>query len=443
MIHTIKKLFQSSRELLIFALPVIIGEVGQILFGVGDVLVAGRYSTEVLGALGTACGFFFPFLILGVGIMYAISPTKAKIIGEGGETRQFPYSSLILAIITGSVLAVLLGVLTFFLDDFSLQPELVPLIKIYLRITAVSLIPVLVFAALKENLLAFGKTIYPNSLIIIFNIVNILGNILLMIICDMGITGAALSTVITRTLMAVTLYTYTRNKLGMHGTVSWELLKRLTLMGIPIGLNNLMSGLIFCIVAVLAGQMSILDSAANNIVLNITSMMFMVPFALSSVAAVKISRAYGQGDYGQMRLYAWSAAFVATCFSSVVAVLMYYFPSSIAHLVTNDAEVIQHVTTIMFFVAIYQVPDALQIVILGTLRGVHIVKVPLIAGLVGIWAIGLPAACYCAYTMKMNAAGLWAGLALGLTVMAVALMYLFIKTFSPSAKLNPKEKTVS
>lgn len=427
MLEKFKTLFLCSRELALFALPVVIGEVGQVMFGVGDVIVAGRYSTDVLAALGVSCGFFIPFLILGVGIMYAISPVKSKSLGALESVESFPASSLVLALGVGSVLFITIETLTFFLGIFSLQPGLEPLVALYLRITAISIIPVVIFAALKENLLAKGKTIYPNTLIIVFNVINILLNILLMIVCDMGIAGAAIATVITRSLMSYALWCYAKHKLNIKWDLSLVLMKKLLSTGISIGVNHLMAGLIFCVVAVMAGQMSVLDSAANNIVLNITSLTFMVPYALSSVCAVKVGRSYGEGDFHKMRLYSWAAVTVALAFSFTIALLFFFSPHIFAKLITNDPEVITAVTGIMFFVAIYQIPDALQMVMLGALRGAHIVKAPLIAGFVGIWCVGLPSAYYFAFNVSMGAAGLWAGLTVGLFVMAFLMTCLFLK----------------
>ncbi len=420
-------LLRTMREILIFSLPMIIGEIGQIMFGIGDVFVAGHYSTEVLAALGVACGFFFPFIILGVGIMYAVSPTKAHWIAEERCVKVFPGSSLTIALLTGGILTATLLVLTLFIPVFGINPELEGLVQTYLGICSFSIIPALVFAAIKENLLAYDKTVVPNAIILLFNVFNIIANIFFMFTLSLGITGAALATLLSRTLMAVSLYFYARRTIHFKFSLSWDLVISLVKKGIPIGLGNLASGLIFAVVIILVGKMSVLASAANNIIIQLTSLTYMIPCTLASVVAVKVGRATGEKDLDAVRRYSFATIALGVSISSIMALCFLCFPELLLKTATTDLNVVKYGTALLVYVAIFQIPDSIQAIVLGSLRGMGKVKLPAVVGAVCIWLIGLPAGSYLAYSKGMEASGLWAGLAVGLTAMGISLIVIFLR----------------
>ncbi len=422
------KLIKHIREIILFALPVIAGEVGQILFGIGDVLVAGRYSTVVLAALGVACGFFFPFMIFGMGVIYAVSPLKAKYMGEKQPLDKFVGTSLSVALSLGTVLTVVVLLATqFIVPLIGLKPEVEPLVQVYLRICSVSIIPALMFAAVKENLLAYEKTLFPNALILGFNVFNIGANILFMFTFGLGIAGAAIATLLSRSLMALVLFAYAYHRMHFRLRFCAQIMKRIFINGIPIALNILVTAFVFSLVTVLVGRMSVLASATNNILIQVTSLTYMVPSSLASVVAVKVGKAYGSRNYHLIKQYSIATICVAVSFAALMATVLYLFPRFIMRLITDDYAVVENGVTLLLYIAVYQIPDSIQATVLGCLRGIGETKVPMIIGSISIWLFGMPTGCYLAYGRNMGAAGLWAGLATGLAVMGMFLSIYFIK----------------
>ncbi len=103
----------SFKEIFLFSLPIVAGQIGQMLFGIGDIIVAGHYSTITLSALGIATAILSPFFIVGLGMTYVISPTKAKRVAEKEDVSAYPATSLVLATLVGILLMALILVLTF------------------------------------------------------------------------------------------------------------------------------------------------------------------------------------------------------------------------------------------------------------------------------------------------------------------------------------------
>ncbi len=423
-----KKYLSYIRELFFFSLPVVGGKICEIFFGIGDVLVAGRYSTIVLGALGVANAFLFPFLVFGLGIISAISPLKARRIGAGKSTKLVPATSLTLSVLVGIILTTLsLLNCRFIVPLVGYEPEFQKLVQEYLYICSFSITPALVFSAIKELLLARSHIVVPNLLIFLFNFFNIAVNILLMFGLNMGIAGAAVATILSRLLMSLTIYLYSKHKTSWHWKVckgtAYEVLKT----GIPIGGIGLVVASVFAIVALLVGKMSVLASATNNVLINITSFTYMIPLALSCVVAVKVGHAYGEGNLQKVKDYTVAASIMGVFVAIVSGVIFLTIPKLVFSIFTNQTEVIEYGAVLLLYVAIYQIPDALQEIFVGALRGLGETAVPLTLSFISIWLIGLSSGCYLAYAKGMGAAGLWAGLSIGLTFLGIFLFIYFVR----------------
>ncbi|BCS96924.1 MATE family efflux transporter [Desulfoluna limicola] len=418
---------RSLKQIFLFSLPIIAGQLGQMLFGIGDIIVAGRYSTEVLSALGIATAIFSPFLLIGTGITFAISPLKAKMIAQHKNVDALPGTTLLLALITGAVLSLLVVAAGFCVPLMGFEHPIERLVFDYLIICSVSLLPVMVFQVLKENLQAMEKTLFANGLILFFNLVNLAANVFFIFSLDLGIVGAAIATTLSRTLMALALYAHAVHVLNINRQVCVSTMLFIIRKGLPIGLNGLLVGLIFSLVTVLTGKMSVTASAANNILINVSSLTYMIPYALAGAASVKIARAHGNRDVAKITSYALATLSLGLLSASVMGLLFYAVPEKILALATGDPQVIQYGATLFFVGAIYQIPDAIQVTIQGCLRGIEITFRPMVYIFVGIWAVGFPAGCFFAYAKGMEAAGLWMGMAVGLTAVAIVNATLFIR----------------
>ncbi|MGL4854413.1 MAG: MATE family efflux transporter, partial [Lentisphaeria bacterium] len=340
-----RKYLHYFKEIIIFAIPVILGEVGQIFFGIGDILVAGRYSELVLASLGQACAFILPAMVLGLGITYAISPLKSRYLGSKRSVEKFFGSSLAVSSSTGIFLAAILILIASFIVPiigYKHEPRMVPLIQSYLYIASFSIIPALIFAALKENLLAYGKTIFPNSLVITFNIFNIMANILLMFVFNLGIVGAAIATLLSRSLMAIILYFYTKKQLQVKHHFCKSITREIIATGIPIALGNAVTSTVFALVSILIGRMGVIPSATNNILINITSFTYMIPMALASVVAVKVGHAAGANKFSEVKRYAIFTLFIGLFSAFSMATIFATIPAKIMRIFTNMPEIINY-----------------------------------------------------------------------------------------------------
>ncbi|OUR97086.1 hypothetical protein A9Q84_12200 [Halobacteriovorax marinus] len=424
-----QKYLSTIKEIFLFSIPLIAGQMGQMLFGIGDIVVAGRYSNDVVAALGVANGLLAPFFMFGLGLTFAIGPVASQMRGEKKEETHLFANSHYLVLMASLVLLMLLGVLIFTIDLFNFNPVLTPLIKDYLLIGGISIVPALLFQVSKEYLQAWDKTIFANALVLIFNVINIGMNFVLMFgyfgFPELGIKGAAIATLITRTLLFLILFLYTKKKFKFEWDWHPELFSKVYKLGIPIGLGTLSEVLVFTVVTVLIGKMSIIASASHNIALNLASLTFMIPLAISSAAAVKVGKEYGAKDKEAVLRYSMSAILMAAGIMSITCLMYLFIPQVLVRFATDDPALITYSSALLLYVGLFQIPDGVQVTLWGVLRGLGETKHPMILSLAFNWCVGLPFGYWLATSQGMEAAGLWIGLAVGLTIMSVGLSLVF------------------
>ena len=225
---------------------------------------------------------------------------------------------------------------------------------------------------------------------------------------EMGIKGAALATTISRLLMAATLIIYAIRKMEIIWSFELPVFKEMVILGIPIGLGTFVEVMVFTVVTVLIGKMDTIASASHNIVLNLASLTFMVPLAMNSAAGVKVAYEFGKKSSKGVMTQTLAALTISCGFMLIAALSYFFIPDLILKLFTDDLELIKYASGLIIFVAMFQLPDGIQVTLWGVLRGLGKTKTPMIITLCGNWLIGLPLGYYLAFHRGMEAAGLWA-----------------------------------
>jgi multidrug resistance protein, MATE family len=91
---------------------------------------------------------------------------------------------------------------------------------------------------------------------------------------------------------------------------------------------------------------------------------------------------------------------------------------------------------LLLVAAVFQISDGIQVVVLGALRGLQDVKVPMYITFVAYWMIGFPISYYLGLYTRLKATGIWIGLLAGLTVAAVLLYIRFTRLTKRLATKN-------
>ena len=184
----------------------------------------------------------------------------------------------------------------------------------------------------------------------------------------------------------------------------------------------------------LSGVLGTTSQAANQIALSLASLTFMFAMGMSVAAMVRVGNQKGLMDYKKLQVVARSIFLLAILLEVVFAAIFVVFHQHLPALFVNventahikdTGEVIYIASQLLLVAAVFQITDGLQVVVLGALRGLQDVKVPMYITFVSYWVIGFPISIYLGLYTELEAVGIWIGLLAGLTAAAIFLYIRF------------------
>ena len=201
----------------------------------------------------------------------------------------------------------------------------------------------------------------------------------------------------------------------------WPTIRGLLALGLPMGVSIFMEGSLFVATALLIGRIGAVDVAAHQIALNVASVCFMLPLGIAMATTVRVGHAVGAEDRSAAR-YAVAAGFALGALTQAAAAALLVFGGAwIAGFYTRDAAVAGLAIGLMRYAALFQLPDGVQVLSAGALRGLKDTRVPMLITIFAYWGVGLPLGAWFGLHLGGRAPGLWIGLILGLSVAAVLL----------------------
>ena len=422
--------------MLSLATPVVVAEVGWVSMQIVDIAMVGELGPAAIGAVGIGSALFFALAVFGMGLMLGLDTLVAQAFGRGhlDECRRWLLHGLLLAGILTIPLTLGARVGANHLDLLGLDPAVLELTRGYFRLVAWSILPLLLYVALRRYLQAVNVVRPVMLALVTANVINAGVNWLLVFgnagFPELGVEGAAWATCISRTYMCAALAVAARSKVAsMTGASSYadnrfELgrLRRLVELGWPAAAQLTLEVGVFAAASALAGRLEPHFLAAHNIVLNLAGLSFMVPLGVASAGAVRVGHAVGRGDSEAAKRAGWVALALGAAFMSVAAALFVTYPDVILHLFTSDRDVVATGVTLLLVAAVFQLFDGLQGVATGVLRGLGDTRTPMFSNLAGHWIIGLPVGYALCFWWGFGVVGLWIGLSTGLVLVAIVLV---------------------
>jgi MATE family multidrug resistance protein len=198
--------------------------------------------------------------------------------------------------------------------------------------------------------------------------------------------------------------------------------RRLVTLGLPAAGQILFEGAVFAIVTTMAARLDEASLAAHGIAINVISTTYMVPLGISSAAAVRVGQAYGRRDIRAAAVSGWTALLLSSLFMGAVGLALSIVPGWVVRLYIRQAAVISCGTVLLRIAAVFELFDGLQTVSIGALRGLGDTRTPMLAHLVGYWAVGLPVAYVLCFPLRWGAPGIWVGLSAALILIGAILL---------------------
>ncbi|WP_282787460.1 MATE family efflux transporter [Flavobacterium croceum] len=437
------------------AIPVILGMLGHTLVGIVDNVMVGHIGATELAAASLANSFVFIAMSLGIGFSTAITPLIAEADAEKNleKERTIFHHGLKLCALLGVFLFTLIYFSNPLLDSMGQPKAVLALAKPFLNVLAFSLIPLILFQGYKQ--FADGKqqtkigmwaNLYTNVVHILLNIVLIYG---WWIFPKMGMLGAAYGTVISRFFMLGFIHFSLKNKsrfaVYFHhfsfSNFNKKIVNRIVNLGLPSGFQMFFEVALFTGAVWLCGRINTESQAANQIALSIATFTFMFVSGLGVAGMVRVGNLKGQRDFVGLQVAARSlfllAIIVQTIFALLFVVFHNYLPDLFVNfneisVTANVSEVVSIASNLILIAAVFQLSDGLQVVVLGALRGLQDVKIPMYITFTAYWLVGFPISIYLGLFTHLKAVGVWIGLLAGLTFAA---LFLYIRFSYLSKKL--------
>ena len=422
--------------MLALAAPVVLAELGWVSMGIVDVLMVGRIGAEAIGAVGIGSSIFMGVAVFAMGLLLGLDTLVSQSFGARrlDDCHRWLVHGVVLAVALSFPITAVLYVLLTTLHLWGFDPLVLTLTQDYFRVVLWSLPPLLLYAAFRRYLQATGSVRPVMVALLLANVVNTIVNWMLIFgrlgAPELGVSGAAWATVLSRVFMALWLLwaIVARERGRRPGLFETSLridpgwIRRLCALGLPAAGQLTLEVGVFALATVLAGRLSPSSLAAHQIAINIAAVTFMVPYGISSAGAVRVGHAIGGRDFAGAARAGWMALLIGTSFMLCAAIVLVGLGRPIIGSFTEDSAVLGVGVSLLAIAAVFQLFDGFQGVATGILRGLGDTHTPMMWNLAGHWFIGLPLGYTLCFVLGLGIRGLWWGLSLGLIICGIALL---------------------
>lgn len=445
------------RETIHLSMPVVIGQLGNILMGVIDNLMIGDLGYNYLSAASFANGVFFIIIVFGMGITFAISPLVAEADAQGDTEMSESYLRQSIWIAIGS--SAILGLLIYgssFLFPYMNQPEEdVVLAQPYMEILSFSFMPMMLFLVFKQFADGLSVTIAAMQITLLGLVFNTFANWLLIYgnwgFPTLELNGAGYATLGSRIFMMVLMILYVAKSKRFEqyhpfrNLFSWHIptIRKIIAIGLPSGLQFFFEVGAFAGAAIMVGWIGAPERAAHQIVISLAATTYMFSSGIAAGTSIRVGNALGRKDMLNVERAGYTGIFLSAVFMLTMALVFVIGKNFFPSFFIDDPYVLEIAATLMLIGAFFQLFDGVQVVALGALRGIQDVRIPTIITFIAYWVIALPVGYSLAFVFDMGVNGLWYSFVVGLGFAAIFLVWRFWKMNRGKANIFEEDEYVA
>lgn len=427
-----KELLPYYKNIFKLALPVIISQVGGMTVGLADTIMVGRLGDTQLAAVAFSNSLSWVIFMFGMGLAMGLTPLVGRAFARKDKERlgSLLKNSLYINAALGVVFTLVILGLSLAMGHMGQDPAILPDAKRYIFYQILSALLIMLFSTSKQFLEGIGNTTYAMMIMISGNVLNIFLNYLLIFgkwgFPDMGAAGAGASTFISRVYMVVMFLAIMWYKtdyrqyliLAYKSSISKFRMRRLLNIGVPIAgqLSIEMGGI--SLMAIAIGTFGATALAGHQVAINIPSLSFMVVTGLASATTIIVSQNYGLRLFGAIRKTLKAALHLVTAYMLFSAIFIMIFAVQISSVFTTDSAVIEIAAYLLLFGAAFQLSDGIQGIVVGALRGLMVVKKPMIYAITVYVCVAAPLGYLLAFVLEIGAGGVWIAFIVALTTLA-------------------------
>ncbi|WP_404713381.1 MATE family efflux transporter [Sphingomonas sp. MMS24-J13] len=426
------------------ALPLVLGNIAWSGVAASDLFLLGKIGADAVAAGALALNIYNAFLVAGMGIVGAASPLIASERGRRRHSvrdirrtvRQAIWAAIAFALPAWLILWHGEAILLRLGQDPALSRDAGTL----MHSLQWALLPYLVLTTLRQFLSALERPIWTFVVIAVSLPVNLLLGWSLIFghfgMPALGLFGAGLASTLTAAFMALGLSAvilidrrFRRYRLfGRWWVADWARFRDIWQIGTPIAITIALEVTVFNASVFLMGLIDRASLAAHAVAIQIASVAFMMPMGIGQAATVRVGLAYGARDRAGVGRAGWVSLGLGCACATVSAAILLLWPRPFMAIfidVTNpaNAEVVRLCISFLAVAAFFQLFDCAQAIGAGALRGLHDTRVPMLFAAVGYWVFGIGTSVLLGFPLGMRGLGVWIGLATGLGLVAVLLVW--------------------
>ncbi len=422
-------------------LPILVGQLGMIVVAFADNIMVGRYSTAALASASFVNNVFNVATFAVLGFTYGLTPLIGAMFSQkrSDSIGAMIRNGLLVNVLFSLLVTAVMWVLWLNIDRLGQPEELLPLIKPYYLIVLAGMVPVAVFNVFAQWLFAINRTALPMWIILSANVLNILGNYLLIYgnfgCPELGLIGAGYSTLIARIFCPVVVivifavakrfaayrdgFRYSRitsRTLGQINRTSW-----------PVSLQMTFESGSFTVAAVMAGWLGAISLASFQIIVITGTLGFCIYYSMGSAVSVLVANAAGLNDHSGMRRMAFAGYHIILTLATISSLIFVFFEEQMIYAFTEDTEVIAATVALIVPLVLYQLGDATQINFANALRGTSQVMPMIWIAFVSYIVIGTPSTYLLAFPLGLGTYGIILSFSVSLFIAAGLFLYFFLR----------------
>ncbi len=434
------------RSLLSLGLPIVVGQLGTIVLGFADTIMVGHHSMAELAAASFVNTLLTLFIVFALGFSYGLTPIVGQLFGRGetGRIGTVVRNGLVANVMLAAIIEVVLMVIYANIDRLGQPEELLPLMRPYWLVSAASMPFVCVFNCFKQFYDGIGHTKMSMYVLISGNLLNIVGNYLLIYgafgLPELGLLGAGLATLLSRVFMCLALVAafFALRRYEIHrrsflsGSVNKTDFRHVNAIAWPVALQMGMETAAFSLTAILVGWIGTTALAAHQVMLTLAQLFYMVYYGMAAAVSVRVSYFLGQRDLRAAGDTANAGFHLILLTAIVFAMPIFALRNQIGYLFTDAADVCQLVGQIIPVLIVYQFGDGLQCTFSNALRGMASVKPLIWIAFFSYFIVSLPLSWLLGIRLSLGLIGVW--MAFPVCLMCAGVLYLAF--FRRSLRLN-------
>lgn len=381
------------KKIILFAIPLMLSGVLQLLFNAADVIVVGRFTgNEALAAVGSTSSLINLLINLFVGVSVGANVLLGKHIGARDEENASK------TVHTAVTFSLVVGIAMIFVGFFLSRPllelmgtpeDVINLSVLYMRIYFVGM-PAFMFYNFGAALLrAVGDTKRPLYFLTLAGIINVIFNLIFVIVFHMGVAGVALATIISEGISAFLVFLCLKGADGVlhldHRSLSFH--KDVAIQMMKIGLPAGLQGCIFSVSNVLiqssVNSFGSIAMAGNTASANLEGFVYNAMNSLYQTSLSFTSQNMGAKKYKRVDKILIECLVIVMIVGIVMGGGAYLIGTSLLSIYSSDPQVISYGLLRMSLICVPYFLCGMMDVFVGSLRGMGYSVMPMLVSLTG------------------------------------------------------------